>query len=131
MENQTLKIVRQFVTAVQQGDQATLGALLHPSVKWHQPGSNRLSGTKLSNMEVFQMVGGMYEVSQGTLSLTDIKFIAGNGNSAACLLHFKAQRPGATLDVDNVDVYTVENGQIIEARIYSEDIGQEDVFWGN
>jgi ketosteroid isomerase-like protein len=130
MENQTLKIVREFVTAVQQGDQATLGALLHPDIQWHQPGNNRLSGIKRSNMEVFQMVGGMYEVSQGTLALTDIKFVAVNGNSAACLLHFKAQRAGATLDVDNVDVYTVENGQIVEAKIYSEDIGQEDVFWG-
>lgn len=130
MENQTLKIVREFVTAVQQGDQATLGALLHPAIKWHQPGDNRLAGTKHSNMEVFQMVGGMFEVSQNTLSLSDVRFIAVNGNNAACLLHWKAKRPGATLDVDNVDVYTVENGQIIEATIYSEDIGQENVFWG-
>jgi ketosteroid isomerase-like protein len=131
MENQTLKIVREFVTAVQQGDQQKLGVLLHPDVKWHQPGSNRLSGLKQSNMEVFGMVGGMYEISQGTLALTDIKFVAVNGDSAACLLHFQARRPGALLDVDNVDVYKVKDGQIVAATIYSADIDQENIFWGN
>ena len=37
---------------------------------------------------------------------------------------------GAVLDVNNIDVYTVENGKIVEATVYSEDIAQEDNFWG-
>lgn len=130
MENQTVKTAREFLEAVQNGDQAKLGALLHPDIKWHQPGNNHLSGTKQSNMEVFQMVGGMFAVSLNSLVLKEIKSITANGNQAACVLHWKAQRPGAVLDVDNVDVYTVENGQIVEATVYSADISQEDHFWG-
>jgi hypothetical protein len=76
------------------------------------------------------MVGGMFEVSQNSFALTDVKILAVNGNSAACVLHFKATRPGAVLDTDNIDVYTVEGGQIVSARIYATDIDQENIFWG-
>ncbi|KAA2243765.1 nuclear transport factor 2 family protein [Chitinophaga agrisoli] len=130
MEKQTLQVVSEFVTAVQQMNQEKLAALLHPDVKWHQPGNHRFSGVKQNCMEVFQMVGGMFQVSENTLALTDIKLLAVNGNSAACVLHFKATRPGATLDTDNIDVYTVADGKIIEARIHVQDPEQEDTFWG-
>jgi ketosteroid isomerase-like protein len=130
MENQTLQVVSAFVNAVQHMDQEKLAALLHPSIQWDQPGNNRFSGVKTSSAEVFQMVGGMFEVSQNTFALTDVKILAVNGNSAACALHFKATRPGAVLDTDNIDVYTVEGGQIVSARVYAEDIEQENTFWG-
>ncbi|WP_212000266.1 nuclear transport factor 2 family protein [Chitinophaga sp. HK235] len=131
MENQTLAVVKDFVTAVQQVNLEKLGALLHPDITWEQPGSNRFSGTKKSSGEVFQMVGGMFEVSQNTMALTDIKSITVNGDQAAVLLHWKASRPGATLDTDNVDVYTVKDGQIVAAKVYAADLAQEDHFWGN
>ncbi|NSL89839.1 nuclear transport factor 2 family protein [Chitinophaga sp. Mgbs1] len=130
MENQTLTVVTNFVKAVQQVDLETLGALLHPEITWNQPGSNRFAGIKKTSGEVFQMVGGMFEVSQNTMALTDIKSITVNGNQAAVVLHWKATRPGAALDTDNVDVYTVENGQIVAATVYAADIAQEDNFWG-
>ncbi|RIV22436.1 nuclear transport factor 2 family protein [Fibrisoma montanum] len=131
MENQAAQTVKTFLTAVQKGDQATLGALIHPNIRWNQPGSNRFSGAKQSNMEVFQMVGGMYEASANTLQLTDIKQLTINGNKVACLIHWKAVQPGGgVLDVDNIDVYTVEDGKIVEAMIYSENVAQEDEFWG-
>ncbi|HEY0611059.1 MAG TPA: nuclear transport factor 2 family protein [Chitinophaga sp.] len=130
MENQTLQVVSAFVNAVQHMDTEKLAALLHPSVQWDQPGTNRFSGIKQSSAEVFQMVGGMFEVSQNSFALTDVKILAVNGNSAACALRFKATRPGAVLDTDNIDVYTVEGGQIVAARIYATDLEQENTFWG-
>lgn len=130
MENQTLQVVSAFVNAVQRMDQEKLAALLHPSVEWDQPGNNRFSGIKRSSAEVFQMVGGMFEVSQNSLALTDVKILAVNGNSAACALHFRATRPEAVLDTDNIDVYTVEGGQIVSAKIFAEDLEQENAFWG-
>lgn len=131
MENQTLSVVKAFVTAVQQVDLEKLGALLHPEIQWHQPGTNRFSGTKNSSGEVFQMVGGMFEVSANTMTLSDIKSITVNGDQAAVVLHWKASRPGATLDTDNVDVYTVKEGQIVAAKVYAADLAHEDQFWGN
>ncbi|WP_227686867.1 nuclear transport factor 2 family protein [Spirosoma arboris] len=130
METQSMQVVRNFLTAVQQGDQAKLASLIHPAIEWSQPGSNRFSGTKKSSTEVFQMVGGMFQATDNSLALTDIKVLTANGNSVACLVHWKAVQPnGGILDVDNIDVYTVDNGQIVKAKVYSADVAQEDNFW--
>lgn len=131
MENEAKKVVTEFLTAVQQGDNAKLAAILHPGIVWSQPGSNRVSGVKHSSAEVFQMVGKMFELSANTLRLTDIKTISVNGNKVACLLHWNAAQPaGGILDVDNIDVYTVENGQITKADIFTADLESENHFWG-
>ncbi|SFN92534.1 hypothetical protein SAMN05428949_3873 [Chitinophaga sp. YR627] len=131
MENQAKQIVTQFLTAVQQGDNQTLAALLDPAVEWEQPGDNRFSGFKKDINEVFQMVGGMFAHTSNTLALTKIKDIAVSGNSVACLIQWTAEgAAGARLDVDNIDVYTVTGGKIVKAKIYSADLEQEDRFWG-
>ncbi|MFD1144722.1 nuclear transport factor 2 family protein [Larkinella insperata] len=130
MEKQTVQIVTEFLTAVQTGDSATVAASLHPNIEWSQPGNNRFSGTKKSSAEVFQMVGGMLEVSAGTLALTDVNVTAVNGNAVACLVRWKAVKPtGVVLDVNNIDVYTVESGQITRAVVFSDNLAQEDEFW--
>lgn len=132
MDNQAVQTVKTFLRAVQQGDQTTLVALLDANIKWHQPGTHRFSGIKQSSTEVFQMVGGMFGATANTLRLTDIKHLTVNGNKVACLIHWTGAQPsGGVLDVDNIDVYTVEKGKIIEAIIYSQDVKQEDSFWGN
>ena len=131
MEQQTEQIVRNFLTAVQTGDHPTAIALVHPNVVWNQPGNNRFSGRKISRDEVVQMIGGMTAVSAKSLRLSQFDRMSVNGERAACVVHWQAvQEAGGRLDVDNIDVYTVKNGQIVEATIYSADIRQEDDFWG-
>ncbi|WP_420149661.1 nuclear transport factor 2 family protein [Spirosoma sp.] len=131
MNSQPAQTVKNFLTAVQKGDNQTLAALIHPDIQWNQPGTNRFSGQKTSSAAVFHMVGDMFAATANTLSLADIKQITVNGNKVACLVRWKAAQPGGgVLDVNNIDVYTVENGKIVEATVYSEDIAQEDGFWG-
>lgn len=130
METQSMQVVRTFLTAVQQGDHKKVATLVHPGIKWNQPGTNRFSGEKKSSEEVFKMVGGMFQATDNSLTLSDIKLLTANGNQVACLIHWKAVQPnGGILDVDNIDVYTVENGQIVNATVYSADLTQEDNFW--
>ena len=72
----------------------------------------------------------MFAATNNSLALTDIKVLTANGNSVTCLVHWKAVQPnGGMLDVDNIDVYTVEKGQIVKAKVYSADVAQEDNFW--
>ena len=123
-------IVKEFLAAVQQVNLEKIGGLLHPEVKWKVPGNNRFSGLKHCAAEVFQMVGGMFEASQNPFALAEIKAVAVLGNKVACLLRFKAEKEGVTLDTDNIDVYTVENGQIVTVEAFATDIAAEDAFWG-
>lgn len=130
MKNEAKSVVSAFLTAVQNGDNEKLATLLHPSVTWSQPGENQISGIKNSNAEVFQMVGKMFELSANSLRLTEVTMIGANGNKASCVLRWTANRPdGNTMEVDNIDVYTVENGQIVQAEIFSADLEKENQFW--
>ncbi|MBF9221937.1 nuclear transport factor 2 family protein [Hymenobacter ruricola] len=131
METQPQQVVHDFLTAVQHGQFDKVGAALHPQVQWSQPGRNRLSGLKHSREEVFGMVGQMQELTAGSLVLTAADLMSVNGNRVACRVHWKAaQPPGAVLNVDNIDVYTVENGLITQVQVFSADAAQEDAFWG-
>jgi uncharacterized protein len=130
MENHAMQTVDNFLKAVQQGNNEQLDALLHPQIEWNQPGNNRFSGIKKNITEVFQMVGGMLQVSGNTLALTNIGVMAANDNRVTCVVHWKASKAdGSVLDIDNIDEYTVENGQIVKATVYSADLNQENSFW--
>jgi hypothetical protein len=127
---QAKQVVNDFLMAVQQHDGEKMTALLHPNVTWSQPGKNRFAGQKRSREEVFQMAGGMQEVAAKTLTLSAVKTLSVNGNQVACLVHWQAAQPnGGVLNVDNIDVYTVKDGQIVNALVFSADIVQEDNFW--
>ena len=77
-----------------------------------------------------QISGVVSDPNGSAIAHASIEF-ASNGNTIICVLHWTATQPtGNILDVRNVDVYTVDNGRIILAKIYSEDIDQENAFWG-
>jgi len=130
VEAEALQIVNKFLEAVKEKSHAKALPLLDSMIQWDQPGNNRFSGLKNGSSEVFGMFRGFLNVSASTLQLTEIKVMAVNGNQVACHLHWSAtQPPGGVLDVDNIDVYTVENGKIVKAVVYSADINSEDRFW--
>lgn len=132
MKREAKQVVTEFLSAVQQGNNEVLGALIHPEIEWSQPGNNLVSGTKRSNAEVFQMVGKMFELSANTLRLTKFTSVSANENNVACLLHWEASKPGGeVLNVHNIDVYTVEDEKIVRAEIFTTDEVQENEFWKN
>jgi len=119
METNAKEVVTDFLSAIQNGDNQKLAALIHPEIEWNQPGQNMVSGIKRSNAEVFEMVGRMFEISGNTLRLSEIKSVTVNGDHVACLLKWNAVKPsGDALTVDNIDVYTVIGEQITRAYIY-------------
>ena len=112
----------------------TLGSLVAADVDWHQPGHNKLSGPHTGTEAVFGMVGGTVPDSAGTFTIDDVKDvkdIMGNGSQVAATISFSAQRDSAQMALNGVDVFTVENGQITEAWLYSSDQDAENAFWGN
>lgn len=130
-ESEEVRIVKEFLNAVSSKNREVTHQLLDESVVWNQPGNNVLSGKKKSATEVFAMSEQMHKLSQGTFHLKDFKILGVNGNQIVCQLHFTAVRPeGAWLDVQNTDVYSIGNGKITHAQIFSGDLQQEDYFWG-
>jgi ketosteroid isomerase-like protein len=126
----TIDSAKAYIKAVQQGDQAALGELLHPDIVWHQPGRNRFSGTHRGMGAVGAMLGGMMAVSQGSFKITRANRYMANGDWVAIEIEFEAERPGMKLAQPGVDLVRIENGRIVEARLFSGDQEGEDAFWG-
>ena len=126
-----LEVVKSFLSAYQEHDHQKFSSFLHPDVVWVQPGDNRISGVKKSKNELLLMGKTMSELSAKSVTLTHVKYFSATGNTVTCILHWQAVQPtGSKLDIDNIDVYTVEDGKIIMAKIFSEDITKENAFWG-
>ncbi|GGD80902.1 hypothetical protein GCM10011514_51290 [Emticicia aquatilis] len=124
-------LVTTFLAAVKNHDAETFRKVLDENIEWIQPGNNLTSGTKKGLVEVLAMSKAINVATSKTFQLVDFKIIATGTNEVLCQLHFKAARQaGAVLDVINYDVYSIENGKIITAKIYSADIKQEDYFYG-
>jgi ketosteroid isomerase-like protein len=126
----TIDTAKAYIRAVQQGDQAALGELLHPDIVWHQPGRNRFSGTHRGMGAVGAMLGGMMAVSQGSFKITRANRYMANGDWVAIEIEFEAERPGMKLAQPGVDLVRIDNGRIVEARLFSSDQEGEDAFCG-
>jgi ketosteroid isomerase-like protein len=129
-QEMTIDTAKAYIRAVQQGDQAALGELLHPDIVWHQPGRNRFSGTHRGMGAVGAMLGGMMAVSQGSFKITRANRYMANCDWVAIEIEFEAERPGMKLAQPGVDLVRIDNGRIVEARLFSSDQEQEDAFWG-
>ena len=131
LNNEAVGVVTAFLEAVKAKNRDKVILQLDPQVEWEQPGNNSASGTKKGTADVLKMFGVLLKISEHTLVLAEVKTMAVNGNMVACLLRWTATQPnGKVLDVDNIDVYTVENGKITKARIFSANLQMEDEFWG-
>jgi hypothetical protein len=125
-----IEIAKNYIKAVQSGDQATLGNLISPMVVWHQPGNNQFSGTKNGIAEFGAMFGAMMGVSGGSFAITQAHRYLANGDLVAIEIEFAATRDGATLNQPGIDLLRVADGKIVEVWLFSSNPDQEDAFWG-
>lgn len=76
------------------------------------------------------MIGQMMEVSRGTFAITRATRFMENDGWVVIELEFAARRPGMTLAQPGVDLLRIDNGRIVEVRLFSSDQDAEDAFWG-
>lgn len=126
----TLDIAKTYIQAIQTGDQATLGSIISPDVIWHQPGKNRFSGTHRGMAAVGPMLGAMMEVSKGTFAITRADHFMANGDWVAITIEFAGEANGLKMTQAGVDLIRIEDGKIVEVKLFSSDQALEDAFWG-
>lgn len=73
--------MRQFYTALAQGDFETVGALLSDDLVWHQPGQGALSGTYNGKQKVFAHLERMAQLSNGTFAIDQVDYVTDNGTT--------------------------------------------------
>ncbi|RSM81577.1 nuclear transport factor 2 family protein [Kibdelosporangium aridum] len=123
-------VAQKYFDALQAKQFDVVAGMLADDIVWHQPGGNRFSGTHHGAGAVNTMIGGMMEVSRGTFALSLRSAPMMNGDLVAAEIRFSAEREGASLAQDGVDVMRIADGQIVEMWLYSGDQKDEDDFWG-
>lgn len=129
MITENIRIVREYFSAVANGDLARLPELMSETLVWHQPGSSDLSGTYNGRDAVFGLIGKFMERSQGTFKFDSIDNILGNGDHVAVTLQFSGRTDSRSMSMAGIDVLRIENGKIQEVWLFSEDQPAEDAFW--
>lgn len=127
-EHPNVDIVRRGYEAFSKGDMDTLATLMSEDVIWHVPGSNPLSGDKKGRDDTFAYFGQLMERSGGTLKI-DLHDIVGGDEHVVGLHHDSAEREGKTLDSNEILIFHVSNGQIVEAWEQYPDLAEFDKFW--
>lgn len=128
--SKNIAVVRSYLDAVARGDLEAVGKAFAADIVWHQPGNGSLSGTHKGKDAVFTLLGKFMERSKGTFRIDRVGPLMAQGNLVTASLHFRAERPDAAIAMTGVDLLTVENGEIREVWLFSEDQPAEDAFWG-
>ena len=121
--------VRQFYTALAQGDFETVGALLSDDLVWHQPGKGTLSGIYNGKQNVFTHFGRMAQLSNGTFAIDQVDYVTENSDLVVAAVGFAVSANGHSMQMTGVDLFRFENEQIKEVWLFSERIDEEDRFW--
>ena len=121
--------VRQFYTALAQGDFETVGALLSDELVWHQPGKGTLSGVYNGKQNVFAHLGRMAQLSNGTFAIDQVDYVTENSDLVVAAVGFAVSANGHSMQMKGVDLFRFENEQIKEVWLFSERIDEEDRFW--
>ena len=129
-EQSPTAVAQTYFDALGRGDIPTVMAQFADDVVWHQPGDNQFSGDHRGAGGVGALLGGMMEASAGSFQLAVDGAVMVNGDVVAVPIRFSGTRADASMDMGGIDLLTVRGGKIVEVRLFSEDVGAEDAFWG-
>jgi len=129
MSEDNRAIVEDYFRAVNAGDIAKLDTLFSENIIWHQPGAGVLSGTYEGKDSVFGLFRTFGEMSNGTFEIDDVEAIMSNGDLISAIIHFRAERGSENMSMRGVDVMRIEDGEIKEVWLFSENQEEEDNFW--
>lgn len=69
------------------------------------------------------------EFSEGTFQIDPVRSVMANGDRIVAIIRIWAQRGGAVLSMDGVDLMRVEERLIREVWLFSGDRDAKDKFW--
>jgi hypothetical protein len=123
------EVVEAYSGALSKGDIPTAFSYFSPIAKWHQPGTNKFSGTKTGLDAIGKMLSDMMGAAQGTLVVKPAGAMMSNGNLVSCPVRFSAKNGAKTVEMNGNDLYEVVDGKIVQVWLFSDDQAAEDEFW--
>jgi ketosteroid isomerase-like protein len=127
-EHPNVALLRKGYAAYDSGDLDTINELFADDVVWHVAGRSPIAGDYKGKDQVFGFFGKLMELSDGTSKL-EIHDILANDEHGVVIVTGSAQRNGTSLSGQDVHVFHINDGKVVEFWDSPVDQYAADEFW--
>jgi ketosteroid isomerase-like protein len=127
-EHPNVELLRKGYGAYSSGDVNVLNELFADDIVWHIAGKSQISGDYKGRDQVFGFFGKLMELSGGTSKLEVHDLLANDGHGVA-IVTGSATRDGKSFTGQDVHVFHIRNGQVVEFWDSPVDQYAADEFW--
>ena len=131
MESSNLETLQTAYEALVAGRLEAVVGMFARDIRAHVPGRSPVAGDYEGADAVAGYVAKLMELCQGTLRFQVHSLMAAEDEHGTVLINDKAERPGKSLDLNNVHVWHLGDGQLKEIWIYPGDLYAWDEFWSD
>jgi ketosteroid isomerase-like protein len=120
--------VRRLFAAFERKDAFALRDCFAEDAVWRVGGGSRLAGTYRGRREIVRFLGSLPRLTDGTYTSQLIDVLASD-DRAAVLYRATGRREGRELDIDQLLLFTLREGIVIEVLALPSDQTAFDAFW--
>jgi uncharacterized protein len=127
-EHPNALLARRIFDAFERKDAFVLRELFADDAAWRVGGASSLAGVYGGRREIIRFLGSLPRLTNGTYSskLTDV---LASEERAAVLYRATGTREGRTLDIDQLLLFTIRDGCVVEVLALPSDQHAFDAFW--
>ncbi len=122
-------LIRRLFDAFSERDVDVVAAALAENVVWTVPGDAPVAGRHRGRRPVVRFLGQTSRLTEGTYR-SELRYALGGDDRAVAVYRATGRRPdGRTLDLDQILLCRVEDGQLVEVQAVPTDQAAFEVFW--
>jgi uncharacterized protein len=122
-------VVRRLFAAFERKDAFGVRDVFADDAVWHVGGASKVAGTYRGRREIVRFLGSLPRLTEGTYSSRLIDVLASH-DRAAVLYRATGRREGRELDIDQLLLFTLRDGVVVEVLALPSDQRAFDAFWG-
>jgi ketosteroid isomerase-like protein len=122
------EIVRRLFDAFARSDGFALRGVFAEDAVWVVPGRSLLAGTYNGRHEIFRFLGRLRSETGGTYATQLVDALSSDARAAA-VYHARGERHGRTLDLEQVLLFRIEQGRIVQVTALPCDPAAFEEFW--
>jgi uncharacterized protein len=121
-------IVEQIFDAFARKEGLALRGLFAEDAVWSVPGRGVMAGTYRGREEIFRFLGRLPRETGGTYG-SELVDVLSSATRAAALYRARGTRHGRTLELDQLLLFTIENGLVTRVLALPSDAEAFEEFW--
>ena len=127
-EHPNATLVNHLYDAFDAKDSEKLKKLIAEDAVWYVPGSSPISGEHRGHAAIFAYFQKLAELSGGTFRAELVDILASDMHAVA-LATATANRDDRAFEGSYLLLMRIENGRIVEARLFNDDPAAFEAFW--